>query len=279
MAGGPLTARRRSENEEEFPALGVNEKHAGPSARGDRRPNERRPPLKEQHERDENERPHDRERPQRDDRDREPRRDRDDRGPPQRGGGRGRGAPFRRGTGERDRDGDRQQPRNSGGGRHQGDNDVENIEREFASKVNVSNNKERSYQGGSGRIPNHDMNTEQQNSNRSDGKPKRYSSLRPARGQGQPPHGQPRVNRGQQYYDYPNQRPMQGRPGLGGEPLQFGGQTFPNTHNSGPPPDAPFLTSGSGAGPRMELPVQAGGAAPYINSAGGILNYGPPPQH
>lgn len=200
--------------------------------------------------------------------------------------GRGRGigsAPFRRGGGDKeDRGGLQHQRQQQQGGRDKRlvDQAVEakldNVEREFSNKVNLNNKDRSSYQAGSGRVLHHDGGDIP---SPADGKPKRYSNSRPTRGGGG--MGQ-RENRGvqQNYYEYPNQRNAGGRPStrpVAGDSLQFGGQTFPNTHNSGPPPDAPFLsvTSASTVGP---IPTQAAGSTPYINPAtGGVLNYGPPP--
>lgn len=99
-----------------------------------------------------------------------------------------------------------------------------------------------------------------------DGKPKRYSNLRPGRGD---PPGEPRQR---QFYDYQQRR--------GGDGLQFANAPFPATPNNGPPPDAPFLAAQTqpAGSPRVAVPPSAAGtASPYIAPAGGIMNYGPPP--
>ena len=193
--------------------------------------------------------------------------------------GRGRGigsAPFRRG-GDREERGPQHQRQQDGREKKLVDQAVEAklVERDFLNKVNLNNKDRSSYQAGSGRVLHHDGGDVPS----PDGKPKRYSNSRPTRGSGM---GGQRENRGaqQNYYEYPNQRNVGGRPSArpaAGDSLQFGGQTFPNTHNNGPPPDAPFLsvTSASAVGP---IPTQAAGSTPYINPAtGGVLNYGPPP--
>lgn len=110
-----------------------------------------------------------------------------------------------------------------------------------------------------------DSSTGPNTSQQSETKPKRYSNLRPGRTDHS---GEPRQ---QQFYDYQQQH--------GGDSIQFRNQAFPNTPNNGPPPDAPFLTAPAQAagGPRVAIPTPAAASAPFINSAGGIINYGPPP--
>jgi len=284
VVGGTHGRNKSESGEEAFPPLGSNEMRtsAGPSTRGERRPNERRPPReeKENHEqqprgkRDErDQRPYPEERdnrPQREER--EYRGHRDERGPPNRGGGRGRGmgAPFRRGAGDREqhvrspveKGGPPRQQANRRSADHAGDD----VDRDN-SKVNQGGNRDRTYHVGSGRIPSHDGDAAT-----GEGKPKRYSSLRPARGQGQHRGG----GQGHQnfYQEFPQDQ-RGGRPGR--DQHQFGSQAFPNTRNSGPPPDAPFMSAASASTVGGPISTQATGTPPYINPAGGILNYGPPP--
>jgi protein CASC3 len=173
VSGTPGGGRRKMEaGEEEFPPLG------GGGGGGERKPGppSRRPPREEtdlepQQHRD---RQRERERPPREGK--EPWHERGEHRGGQReerggfrGRGRGIGAPFKRGGGDR--------VRSPGDSRKSGNDEmVDGVEREF-SNVSLSGNKDR---GGSGRILSQDSDAA------GDGKPKRYSSSRPTRGQG--PH-------------------------------------------------------------------------------------------
>ena len=261
--------RKKSETEEEaFPPLGEGDRRPAP---GPRRQHPRENDLDQQQQY----RGKPRERPMRDEREPQqwPERGehsnrggpRDDRGGYRGGGrgGRGIAAPFKRGNNERVRS-----PTDKSGFRN-ADAEVERVETEM-SRVNVSGNRER---GGSGRILSQDPDVG------GDGKPKRYSSSRPTRGQG--PHrggGTGNANGRENFYQQEfSQEQGQPRRSAGGstgpgDAVQFAAsQAFPNTRNSGPPPDAPFLSVTSSS------TIPATGSTPYINPAGGILNYGPPP--
>lgn len=237
--GGPPIregpGRRRSEEGEELPPLQRGER--GPQQSG---PRPERRPQKEEH-------------------------DNSDRG--QRGsarGGRGRGGPPRRGGGPDRALPNQGGPRTSGGSRRQADQDanLDNVENEM-SKVNL---------GGNRNDPRANRNNQEHHNemgpNTGEGKPKRYSNLRPARDGQAGPH-MPMDGRGQaNFYEYQHT----------GNGTTFAGQAFPNTPNNGPPPDAPFISVPSApAGTRMALPTPAPGNPAYINPAGGMMNYGPPP--
>lgn len=187
---------------------------------------------------------------------------RDERGGHRGGRGRGIREPFRRGIGERIRS-------PGGGNRRPDEHDLENFE-----KLTVAGNKDRI---GSGRVPSHDSEVG------GEAKPKRYSSSRPNRGQAQSRGGGHTGNGRDNFYqqqefsqDQPKQLQQQGRSGPNSsgktDPIQFSGsQAFPNTRTCGPPPDAPFLNVTSAS------TITATGTTPYINPAGGMMNYGPPP--
>ncbi len=145
---------------------------------------------------------------------------------------------------------------------------LDNVEKRL-SKVSInqesSNRKSNGEQPGSGR---EDLTPGTPTSQHSESKPKRYSNLRPGRAE------HTREARPQQFYDYQQQHR--------GDSIQFGNEVFPNTPNNGPPPDAPFLTVTTAqtqptGGHRVAIPTAAGPSTPYINPAGGMMNYGPPP--
>lgn len=159
-------------------------------------------------------------------------------------------------------------PRNSRGGNNSRkvvnqETKVDTIDKRLSkvaiSKESSTPRKSDGEKPGSGRA---DLSTGTQ---QSDNKPKRYSNLRPGR------TDQTGEARQQQFYDYQQQHR--------GETIQFGNETFPNTPNNGPPPDAPFLTvtTTQTAPARVAMPTAAGASTPYINPAGGMMNYGPPP--